>query len=470
MATDQVRRSGSAKSAKADGKTAGFTVDPGPYEAIVVAHVQGSRMGQLLVTIPDWSGLVTKDTEQDQLVVSYASPFYGTTYGTDSQELPDSAYTAGQSYGMWMIPPDVGCKVLVTFVGGDMGRGYWFACVYDSTSHHMVPANGRAIGGKDYTIAPSASVPATGSSVLPVTEYSTKVSTAFAPDGIEKTPRHTHEYQAGILARQGLDRDPIRGAISSSSMRESPSNVYGISTPGKKVSKSDQVAGSPQKVFARSGGHSFVMDDGDKDGKDQLMRFRTAGGHQILMNDTEQVLYIASASGNHWLEFSNNGQMNVYAAGGINMRSTGPMNLHSDTVLSMSAPNIKMTAVGNELSPLGSISMATSGNFSASAVGMASLKCNGMLSLSAVGKASLTAGGWLNVSSLIKTSVSGTMLTLNGSAPLPPLPVIPPTTKFLTDTKFNGKAWISGGVIVTGCSVVPAHEPWVDSAGKRPKK
>lgn len=470
MATNQIRRTGAATTTKADSKTSGFTVDPGPYEAIVVAHVQGSRMGQLQVTIPDWSGLVTKDTEQDQLVVSYASPFYGTTYGTDNQELPDGAYTSGQSYGMWMIPPDVGCKVLVTFVGGDMGRGYWFACVYDSTSHHMVPANGRAIGGKDYTIAPSASVPATGSSILPVTEYSTKASTAFAADGIEKTPRHTHEFQAGILTRQGLDRDPIRGAISSSSMRESPSNVYGISTPGKKVSKTDQVAGSPQKVFARSGGHSFVMDDGDKDGKDQLMRLRTAGGHQILMNDSEQVLYIASASGNHWLEFSNTGQMNVYAAGGINMRSTGPMNLHSDTALSMSAPNIKMTAVGNEKVAMGAISMATSGNFSASAVGNASLKCNGMLTMSAIGKASLVAGGMLSLSSVAKTSVWGGMLMLNSGKPGVPMPVTPPTTKFLTDTTFNGTAWVSGGVIVTGCSVAPAHEPWVDSSGKRPKK
>lgn len=464
--SDLIRSSKPDPSSVSQGRN--LSVATGPFEAIVVGHMQSSRMGGLLVRLLDTGGLVTPATEGDQIPVSYCSPFYGTTYGTDTQELPSGAYTAGQSYGMWMVPPDIGNKVLIIFTPS--GQGYWIGCIYDSTSHHMVPANGRAIGGKDFTIAPSPSIPASSNSVLPVTEYSTSADTAFAADGIERTPRHTHEYQAGILARQGLDRDSIRGAISSSSMRESPSNVYGISTPGRKVSKTDQVPGDPQKVFARTGGHSFVMDDGDKDGKDQLMRLRTAGGHQILMNDTEQVLYIASASGNHWLEFSNTGQMNVYAAGGINMRSTGPMNLHSDTILSMSAPNIKMTAVGNELSPLGSISMATSGNFIASAVGLASLKCNGALTLSAVGKATLSAGGWLSVSSLVKTSINGGLLTLNTGTPFPPTPVTLPPTKFLTDTKFNGKAWASGGVIVTGCSVVPAHEPWGDADGKRPKK
>jgi hypothetical protein len=269
---------------------------------------------------------------------------------------------------------------------------------------------------------------------------------------------------------QGLDRDLIRGAISSSSLRESPSNVYGISTPGRKVSKGDQVPGVPDLVFARQGGHSFVMDDGDAAGKDQLMRLRTTGGHQILMNDTENVLYIASATGNQWLEFSKNGQINVYGAAGFNLRTQGVLNLHSDVLMNLSAPNIKMTAVGNDKVPLGSISMATSGNFSASAVGMASLKCNGMLTLSAVGKASLTAGGWLNLSSVAKTSVFGGMLLLNSGKPGVPMPVTPPTVTPKSDTKLQGGIWNTGGVIMTGCTVAPAHEPWLDANGQRPRK
>jgi hypothetical protein len=460
------------RSSKADpsaiSQNRNLTVQPGPFEAVVVGHVQGTKMGVLLVRLLDTSGVVGMSELGDQIPVSYCSPFYGTTYGTDTQTAPEGPFTSGQSYGMWMVPPDIGNKVLVMFTPN--GQGYWIGCIYDSTSHHMVPAIGRAVGGKNFTRPPTIGTPADGNSVLPVVEYSTAEATAFAADGIETTPRFTHEIQASILVRQGLDRDAIRGAISSSSMREAPSNVYGISTPGRRATKTDQVAGSPLSVFARTGGHSFVMDDGDEDGTDQLMRLRTAGGHQILMNDTEQVLYIASASGNQWLEFSNNGQVNVYAAAGFNLRTQGVLNLHSDVLLNLSAPNIKMTAVGNDKIPLGSIVMNTSGNFSASAVGFASLKCNGALTLSAIGKASLSAGGFLSLSSLIKTKINGAMLTLNSGAPTPPMPVTPPTLTPKADTKLVGKSWQTGGVIMTGCTVVPAHEPWTDGNGKRPRK
>lgn len=468
MANNAVRTSGADAAQTASGKKSGFTVTPGPYEAIVMKHVEGSRMGQLLVYIPEISGQ-TPDAA-NYIPVSYASPFYGTTYGTDTQKFPDNAQQSGQSYGMWMVPPDVGCKVLVTFAAGDRGRGYWFACIYDSTSHHMVPAIGRNIGGSEKTLAPNPAVPATSESVLPVVEYSTTSDTAFNKDGIDATPRRTHEYQASILIKQGLDRDKIRGAISSSSLRESPSNVYGISTPGRKITAADQVPGNKQAVFSRRGGHTFVMDDGDKNGKDQLIRLRTSGGHQILMNDSDQVLYIASASGNHWLEFSSTGQINVFANNGFNLRAGGPLNLHSDVALNMSAPVIKMTAVGNDKSPKGGISMATSGNFGVTAVGSASLKCNQALSLSSMGKASLVAGGQMSVSGIGKTSIFGGMLMLNTGSPGVPLPVTPPTTKSLPDTKLVGSSWQAVGTIASGCTVAPAHEPWVDSSGKRPKK
>jgi len=465
MATEQVRKFGADPTAVADPKST--SSNPGPYEAVVVAHAAGARLGQLRVRVIATSAVSTNANVDDTVVANYCSPFFGTTFGTDQQELPDGAYTSGQSYGMWMVPPDIGNKVLVMCTPA--GDWYWIGCIYDSSSHHMVPAIGRNVGGKDRTRAPG-SLPASGSSNLPVVEYSTSEATAFDADGLENTPRYTHEYQASRLIMQGLDRDPIRGAISSSSLRESPSNVYGISTPGRKVSKGDQVPGSPDLVYARQGGHTFVMDDGDKDGKDQLMRLRTTGGHQILMNDSENVLYIASASGQHWLEFSKNGQINVYGAAGFNLRTQGVLNLHSDVLLNMSAPNIKMTAMGNDKAPLGSISMATSGNFSASAVGMASLKCNGQLTLSAVGKASLVAGGLLDLSSALKTSVFGGMLMLNSGKPGIPMPVTPPTVTPKPDTKLQGGIWNTGGVIMTACTVAPAHEPWTDANGQRPKK
>lgn len=500
MATEE-RYRGAGKGAKADSKKTGSSVDPGPYEAIVQGHVEGSRMGQLIVTIPEFGGTLDNPeagTNSNQIVVSYASPFYGTTFGSNQGTNPDSALTTGQSYGFWCVPPDVGNKVLVTFVAGDMQRGYWFACIYDSPSHHMVPAIGRNIGGSAKTkptgIGSFDSI-LTNESNVSVGEYGIADAGAFTADGLVNTPRYTHPGATAALVKQGLDRDPVRGAISSSSMREAPSNVYGISTPGRKGTPTDQAPGNDNIVYFRNAGHTFVMDDGAKDGTDQLVRLRTSGGHQILMNDTEEILYIASATGSQWIEFSPSGAINVFAGGGFNLRSSGAINMHSDSAITMCAPHIKIDALPNVNSVAGpsgvnvaaaagiipSISINSVGTLSTSSMLATTVKANGLVSVSAIGAVSIAAGAALKMNAAGIASLSalgaltlggggivaidGTGLALNCGKPVTSLPVIvpaiPPIPNMLPDTGIIGNQWIAGTTkIMTSCSVAPAHEPW----------
>ena len=463
MGSNLIRRSGADQSTKADGKNSGMTVDPGPYEAVVVRHVEGTRMGQLEVYIPDMGG--TYDPKADHIVVSYASPFYGTTYGTDKQSLPDTAATAGQSYGMWMIPPDIGCKVLVTFVAGDMSRGYWFACVYDTPSHHMIPAIGRAIGGKEKTKPASDALKrkVTSESVLPVIEYTTGDPGAFKNDALTNTPRNPHELQASILINQGLDKDPIRGAISSSSLRESPSNVYGISTPGRKATPGGQVPGKDQAVIYRRGGHQFVMDDGSEKGIDQLIRLRTSGGHQILMNDTEQILYVASASGKQWLEFSASGQINIYADTGFNLRTKGTLNLHSDKKVNIQGDSVHISASGS------GITLDTPGKMKLSALASTTIVSNGPMKLHTMAVGSFAAAGGFSASSEGEVSLNGSKVKLNDGGGGAPTPATEPDTHTHTDVSLQDGVWGEGDEFESICTIAPTHEPW-GKAGKRTKK
>jgi len=470
MATSNLRRSGADPAGTATSKD-GYAVDPGIYEAVVVKHVNGSRSGQLKVYIPDWGGLA--NNPDNQITVSYASPFFGQTFGTDTQlQNPDSAMTSGQSYGFWFIPPDVGNKVLVSFAAnGDKDRGYWFACVYNSPSHHMVPAIGRNIAGAaDSVVGPDIAQYQTSDQSLPATESYSGNGEYFAPDSITNTPRYPHEFQSMNLIMQGLDKDKIRGAISSSSLRESPSNCYGISTPGRSATSTPQVSGTQalgskadQAVVARKGGHTFVMDDGDKDGVDQLIRLRTSSGHQILMNDTEKVLYIASSTGAQWLEFSEDGSINVFGAAGINMRSKGPMNLHSDSAVNInSGGSVNINGeMGVNVTALTSISLKSL------------ISCNiatdGLLKISAIGAASLAAGGALKMSGIGVVAIdSAGLLTLNGAIPSPPTPVLPTMGNRLPDVIWAGTQWqMVPGALTSICSKAPSHEPWGED-GKRP--
>jgi hypothetical protein len=135
--------------------------------------------------------------------------------------------------------------------------------------------------------------------------------------------------------KQGLSADDIRGNTSSSARRETPSQVFGISTPGRKdTSTTKEKVGvrdsGAEDFVTRKTGHTFVMDDGDVDGNNQLTRLRTASGHQLLMHDTEGVVYLANGSGKAYIEMARDGTVSLYSDGGINMRTSRDFNLHSD--------------------------------------------------------------------------------------------------------------------------------------------
>jgi hypothetical protein len=173
-----------------------------------------------------------------------------------------------------------------------------------------------------------------GTTNVPSGELNRNRQGALQNGNYESIPKPIHPF-AETLLKQGLSADDIRGNTSSSARRETPSQVFGISTPGRKDETTTKVnvgtKDSEAKDFVtRKTGHTFVMDDGDVDGNNQLTRLRTASGHQLLMHDTEGVVYLANGSGKAFIEMAKDGTISVYSDGGINLRSGRDFNLHSD--------------------------------------------------------------------------------------------------------------------------------------------
>jgi len=327
-------------------------INPGPYIAIVKDNVDVTKMGGLKVLIPSLSG--TDEGPASMLYdVKYLMPFYGAkspnaTAKTSPYDFNDSPH----SYGMWMVPPDIDSKVMVTFVEGKVSQGYWFGCVQDPYTNHMIPgiaaSTDTALGSEEGESTRGVAQKY-GTNRVPVSEVNRTTWASASAAGIDKLKKPIHPF-ADTLQSQGLIEDTVRGTTTSSARRESPSAVFGISTPGRinEAEKKFRLGPTDAKkeVSATRGtGHTFVMDDGDAAGDNQLIRLRTGSGHQLLMHDTKGVVYLANGSGNVWLEFSDDGSIDIYAKEGINIRSGGDMNFHSEKDINMYAnKNFKIKA------------------------------------------------------------------------------------------------------------------------------
>jgi hypothetical protein len=345
----------------------GIRIAAGPFIGEVKHNIDTKRSGRLTVYIEGLGG--NSDDTSCWRTVQYASPFYGVTPPPmtadgklDKRQSGDNFETNPHSYGFWMVPPDIGAKVLCTFVQGDPGKGYWFACLPDWPNMHMVPG----LSGND-------------ANPLPLTEFNPGDVGRAELEGFDARPsRPVHQILANQLVKQGLDQDRERGLITSSAFRESPSAVFGFSTPGRSLDdatlqpaesnvstdttgdktqeqqdqqKAQQQAGSKRNTGrGRRGGHSFVMDDGDADGKNQLVRLRSANGNMIMMNDTSGFIYIINATGTAWMELDSSGAVNIYsetdikfaaknniyleaANGGIKMHAKNAIDIVADATL-----------------------------------------------------------------------------------------------------------------------------------------
>ena len=459
----------------ADRETTTSRIDTATYVGIVKVNTDPARSGRLRVWIPDLGG--NENDEFSWKTVSYASPFFGKTNNPKTADSKLNKWDiAHHTYGMWMVPPDLGNEVLCTFVNGDPDRGYWFACVNTGlASHYMTPglaASNTTLDTATTDATLKAEIATTSS--VPVAEFNENADGSIS-SSFYYNSKPPHEAQFKTLLEQGLDKDKTRGSVTSSSQRESPSTVFGISTPGrflKDTATSTDFQGKLEggtltdqdydDYFSgpRVGGHQFVLDDGDMYGEDNLVRLRSAGGHQIMMNDTGKVLYIANSSGSVWMEFGDNGQMYFYSAGGLNIRTEGNLNIHSDKNINMHAKqniniksDLKTTFNSHEFISkssdkttiyAGGLNLGSTGDFAISAASKGSIQTSG--TLSCVGsKIYLNSGGGVAVADPGKITVN----------------VHADTSRDSTTTPWQAVSNRLDSI----ATIVPSHEPWTRATG-----
>ena len=360
---------------------AGQKPNDGPFIAKVVGHLDKSYMGKLQVQLLRESGGAENADGQVHLA-SYCSPFYGVTSAKFVTGNPDDPSTdtydnTQKSYGMWMIPPDVGTKVMVVYAQGNQRELYWIGCVLDEKMNFMLPGYPSTYYNVDETKKTTAER-------VPVAELNKEAGGSTLDASAVTKPATPQEV---LINNQGLIYDDIRGITTSSARREIPSMVFGISTPGPfdkqngaPVNPVGTDKGKVDKKTSHLGGSSFVMDDGDDKfirmkaptagppeyealeqlpkgstptgdqtrPHNELVRIKTRTGHQIVLHNSEDLIYITNSRGTAWVELSSDGKIDIYSEDSITMRTKADLNIRADRDINFEAGrNINMKATAD---------------------------------------------------------------------------------------------------------------------------
>jgi hypothetical protein len=366
-------------------------------------------------------------------------------------------------------------------------------CVPDQFQNHMVPG---IAASKRADVTPEQREKY-GTDYLPVAEFH-KSSRKLTSLLVHDIPKPVHPFADRLLA-QGLLLDTVRGVTSSSARRDLPSSVFGISTPGPvdKNGKKVSVGYETKKMapVSRLGGSTFVMDDGDANGLNELVRIRTRTGHQILLHNSADLIYIANSKGTAWIELTSMGKIDIYAEDSISIRTKGDFNLRADRDFNLEAGrnfnvsasegNINFNSRKNFNVIADEMKVGLSGNYNLisgkdlklSATGNINTAAGGEHKNSATGSFSIASGAALKIGSGGTLSLSGSnirasagKIDLNGpAADSPSLPEFAeqpePLNLYSVPQRDSSAGWSGGKYykapdLITILQRVPSHEPW----------
>ena len=470
-------------------------LDKGVYMARIVGHLDPAFMGSLEVTLLRTDGNDVNDGTQTY-VVKYANPFYGVTgydfmgNNTQAKNGTQSGWDDTQkSYGMSFVPPDVGSTVLVMFVEGNPSEGYWFGCAMDRFANHMIPAI-AASENIDISKEDKTKYNYTPGMFLPVAEFNRLNNDNTTGNEVDKIKKPVHPI-ADVFLEQGLIEDDSRGITTSTMRRGVPNMVFGISSPGpkdrregaKRVSLGKkQSKSAPTVPISRMGGTQFVMDDGDdqyqrkkpaseggpeyadllkgEKGTPNIpygehFRIRTRTGHQILLHNSEDLIYIGNAKGTAWIELTSNGKIDIFAADSISIHTENDLNIFADRDINLEAKrNFNVKAGGTVHTEAGNTEIVS---------GSSAKITSGSLDVSTSGANKFTSGSTTDIKAGGNITQTGAQIHLNGPAAAAATPASALSTHEnpLTAVEAGWKSKYQKGTIQSIMRRVPMHEPWI---------
>lgn len=290
-------------------------IESGIYLAITTGVPDPEGRGRVGAYVPSFGG-----SPDEPMYFQYASPFGGSN--------------AGGSYGMFAVPPDAGVTILVFFANnGELARGYWFAVSQEVPDVAAGGASGpAAVDGTGQGEGVFADAPAAKSTAPSLTAHQNPG--ANDPRGPDQIPNHPRNVNT---AGQGVYTDSVRGQTTASPLREASyevpqhSRVFGIKTPGSNALTMDDGSVSPDGTI-----------------NPNQVRLQTGAGASIILDGTNDTIYMINSSGSGWVEIGASGEIMAYAQGSISMRAEKDFNIRADKNINMEAGEGINIKAGND--------------------------------------------------------------------------------------------------------------------------
>jgi hypothetical protein len=298
------------------------------------------QWGRLRVVVPAWGDSWNHEVESMPWAM-YVSPIAGqTSVGTRGAGI--NPVEGGVAYGMWSIPK-IGAQVVMMSLDEDHQQRLYIGCIFDAFVSHTLP-HGRwmfddhpALDGGTSKAAPFGPFSSGEKLIQPL---SNNMRQAFS-NAVECKEWQTRSADYTVSRVDVSQLQYTKSKVQDDKAIESADGW--ISTQGYQTSRidplntstvTDKNYDSHTHSWTTPGFHSISMDDRMENCR---MRFRTTSGHQLLMDDTNERIYISTAKGNNWVEMDQAGNIDIFTTNKVSIHAANEINMTSDKTIRMYA-------------------------------------------------------------------------------------------------------------------------------------
>lgn len=274
---------------------------------IVRATDDPLQMGRVRVFCP---AIDREEYKVDELPWAWYCPPLGGNVQNMSRGAPiagakdPAMVSGGMAYGMWGVPK-VGSQVVVWFLGGDPSWRMFSCMLMQSQTNRSLPA------GRNYHIDSGAPGP---------------WSDTYAP----MEPGYSNVRQAGLgdadwyYTRGGYERQ----------VAQASTNKTGKEGYAEDPSKKDGTLDPQTYAWVSPGGHYITLQDAPEFCR---VRIKSTHGHQVLLDDTNERIYISTAKGASWIEMDQDGHIHIHADESISINTEKDFNVNAEGFINMNA-------------------------------------------------------------------------------------------------------------------------------------